>query len=348
MPMNVTVIEESNFQQWVECLQTFSISPFITPTWLETICSAHRIPAYFRFESEGKTIGGIAGLILEPSLKIIRRINRPLFFFSGPAVLQNDAHLISACVLNLIRYATHNGYTGVQLNSWDYPHPYELTAMKFYKEIREEYIIDLHGEFIQIQNKMRKSIREQTRTATRNGITFHESASPNILASLILLLDETKSIRGLKGYEDYSYYYIPYLDPPAMHRLFEIKMARIFYAQKLDKVICVLLTVVWNKRAYALLIGANAEAYALRGPAFLWFHTLRTLNSEGVESLNLGGVANDSGASALAFSKLSLGAEKHTCVGGTSAFLQGSLYNLLHQLYQRKLSINTFKNFLHR
>jgi len=89
---------------------------------------------------------------------------------------------------------------------------------------------------------------------------------------------------------------------------------------------CVLLVVVFSRRAYALLIGTSNAGYRLRAPAFVWFNAIRELQSEGVLSLNLAG--------GNAFAKTSYGAECRTCTGSVSPYLKGPIRNLLFQTFR--------------
>ncbi len=337
--MHITVIKESNPDKWNDYLKIFSATPFISGLWLESFKNQNREPVYFRFVSEGKTIGVIGGLIIKSSYSVLKKRDKCIFFFSGPAVINSDNEIISACIAEMTDYAALGGYTVLDFRSWDYPHIFDTENLSFYKTVREEYIIDLRGEWSDIQKKMKKSIKEQTRLAKRNGVKFHESLYPSIIEDLIALMDSTKSVRLLKGYKDYSYFYMPWLDKRLLHKLFQNNTARIFYADKENKIICILLIITYHTSAYALLIGTNQDAYQLRSPVFLWFNTIEYLKKQGFEYLNLGGVANDSGADKLIFFKESLGAEKHLCVGGSNWFLQTSICYLPFRIYRKIINI---------
>ena len=102
------------------------------------------------------------------------------------------------------------------------------------------------------------------------------------VADLMSLLDETKSIRRSKGFEDYSYFYMPYFDKEVIYKLFQNKIARIFYVKKQNHILCVKLVTIHNKKACALLIGTNSEGYKLKAPAFIWFNTMKKLKEEGI------------------------------------------------------------------
>lgn len=327
--MNITVIEEFNLQQWDGYLNMFSAGPFITSSWLEAFRTSYRSPIYFRLVDKENTVGLAAGLILEPSQHILRKFDRAIFFFSGPAVLRSDQELIRTCTISLINYAAANGYTSVQFKSWDYPYEYDLGDFPFHKKTRPEYIIDLRGELSDIQKNIKKKTKERIRKAKRSGLIFYESHSPAIIEELLGLLNETKSIRLLKGHTDYSYFYMPYFDKELIYKLFQNKIARIFYVKREDKILCIQLRIIYAKRAFALLAATGQEGYKLGANHFAMFHQIEQFKQEGIETFNLGGIPKDSGELGLITYKTAFGAEKHTCVGGITPFLQGPFIHVL-------------------
>lgn len=334
--MHISVKQEPNQDKWNKHIRMFCASPFISAPWLESFKNPGRKPVFFRFVSQEKTVGIIAGLVQEPCFHILKKIKKEIFFFSGPAVPESDKDLIRLCIASLTKYAMASGYTSLDIRSWDYPHVFDLEDLP-YKNTREEFVIDMQGEFEDIRKKMRKRIHEMVRQGARNELTFHESDSPDLVEELTRLLEHTKSVRTSKGYEGYSYFYMPYFDKQVIYNLFQNKIAKIFYAKKHDKIISVKLVVCHGNRACALLAGTDPEGYKLKAPAFTWFNTIKKLREDGIKSYNIGGVANDSGASGLTFFKTSFGAEKFACVGGSTSFLQGPFLNLLYQVFYNKL-----------
>ena len=342
--MDITVVEESNLQRWDESLSTFSAAPFISAAWLEAFRTSTHIPIYFRCVFEKQTIAMIAGLILEPSHPLGRKVDRRLFFFSGPAAVQSDLNTI---MTNLLHYAALHGYTSLDLKSWDYPCEVDLMPLP-YKESREEYIVDLSGPFSEVQKKIRTMIKRKVKKAQKNGLTFHESHNPDLAVTLISLLEETKSTRLTKGYEDYSYYYMPYINEDVIRKLLLNKCAKICYIKRENNILCAQLIVFSTQRAYYLLGGTNQEGYELGANALVLFHEIENLAHNGYDAFNLGGVANDSGASGLAFFKESFGAKKHACTSGTSTYLQGPLRNLAYQVFYNKLPSRIIKKLFGR
>ena len=335
--MNIIVKEERNVQEWQKCLDTFSATPFMASAWVESFRTSTRHPIYFRFMLGDDTIGLIAGLALKPSSFWLKKIDNPIFFFSGPALSSAEPAHIQACISSLIAYAKRQGYTSLTFRSWDYPYKYEIKSVPFYQETREEYIIDLRGEFSEVQKNIRKKTREKIRKAQREGLTFHEGDSPELLQIFNTLLEQTKAMRQAKGYKDYSYYYIPFLNQITLSKLLENNGGRIFYIKREDRIICMQLRVTYARRAFGILSASNQEGYKYGANPFILFCQMELFKKEGIEFFNLGGVPAGLGAPGLTYFKESFGAKKHSCVGGTTAFLQGAFFNLLYQLYHGKI-----------
>jgi hypothetical protein len=185
-----------------------------------------------------------------------------------------------------------------------------------------------------LKRKMKKRMTE-VRTAEKNNLLFDESGSVNIIDTLVPLLDETKSIRLLKNYENYSYFYIPWLDKRILYKLVENKTIRIFYVRKQDEILSISAELVSGKKAYGLFIGTNQVGYKLKANTLINFKVIEKLKSEGVELYNFGGVSSDSSSKGLAFYKTSFGAKEHVCTGGYTQHLQSSFLNNLTRVYSK-------------
>jgi hypothetical protein len=330
--MIIRVEEQRDTDNWDDFLKLFpSSGPFHTRAWTECFRSEHLTPLYLRLLSGDQTVGAIAGVIVEPTLTILRGIDRRLSFFSGPAVVQPDSSLIRDCMLGLRRYAEDQGLTSLITSARDYPYEYDWGQSKVHLRAIGEYFVDLTSPWDHVKSRMRKSIPEQARKAERSGLTFHEHRHASTLSQLLQLLECTKLRREGKSGVRFSSHYLPHLADKPLRLLAESDIARFFIARSGADVLCVLLVFAFHKRAYALLIGCNEEGYRLRAPAFVWFNAMQRLKSTGIESLNLAGAGPQS---ALAFAKLSLGAERRSCTGSISPYLQGPVRNLAFQLYR--------------
>ncbi len=333
--MNIETREESDLQKWEQHLKSFSAPPFFAPSWLECFRTKNRIPVYLEFISGGKIIGLVAGLRIEPSNALFKRLFRFLFFFSGPAVVATDNGSRKMCLSQLIRYAKKDHYAYIKMQSWDYPYEINNECLPFQPLIRKEYIIDIRPNMAELTNRISKRKWRYIKAAEKKGLTFHESSSPEIIGDLLSLLEETKLLRLSKQYEGYHFFYISYFTKETLYELIKNKIARIFYVQKDHNIICVYFGIAYGNRAYGLFIGANHEAYDNQVPTFITFKIIEKFKAEGIEFLNMGGVPSDSSSSGLIHFKKSLGAVEHTCAGGRTHHLQSSFLNCLTDAYSR-------------
>ena len=329
---HITIIEESDLQRWNTCLQSFPTNLFIRPEWLECFRKPKLTPIYFHFVSESATVGLAAGLSVEPPYRILKPLYRTIFFFSGPTYLRSQ-DFSRACLEKLTDYARINRYSHLHFGSWDYPYPLDFRGLSFHRITREEYIIDLRGTQSDVSKKINRMIRRKIKKAREQGLTVHESCSPEWAEILISLLEETRKVRLSKGYKDYSYFYIPYFDSNVIRKLLKNKIAKIFYVKQGDEILCAQLIITAGTRAYPLLVGSKPKGYELGAYALILSEQIERFNTAGVESLNLGGMAGDSSVSGLAFFKNSFGAEKYLCSGGRTSHLQGKFLNFLTDIY---------------
>jgi len=334
--MQVTVVEEFNHDEWDVRLKKASGGPFLSVPWLESFRDSKCSPFYFRFVSETNTVGLAAGLRFSPPHPLLGKIFKKLFLFTGPVFMQSIPDLKKLCLTKLYEYAVKENYTHLEIRAYDYSHPLGFGKLPFIKEKKEEYILDLQRDWPEIERNMRKNIVQQVKFAQKKGLSFHESGSPGtMIDDLIGLLGETQERRLSKGYERYSYLYMPHIRKEILYRLFENKVGRLFFVRTGDKIVSISFIAAYNHKSYALLIGSTKQAYALRAPTFNWFNMIKKLKDEGFDYLNLGGVPEDSSKDKMVFAKTSYGAEKTMCAGVKTPHLNGSFFNLMNIIYTK-------------
>jgi len=322
--MTIRVVSEQDPETWDDYVRRFtSAGPFHTKAWTECFKSERLTPIYLRLFSDHKAIGGIAGMVVGPRMPILRGIDRRISFFSGPALFQMDSALIRDSMLSLNRYARDQGFTSLISSPRDYPYGYDWGDSKVHLQCMEELIIDLSDSWERVRGRMRRSIPEQVRKAERSGLTFDVQRDQSMLPQLLCLLENTRLRSKRKRGAPFSPYYLPHLAAKPLSCLSQSSIARFCVARKDSEVLCVLLVCAFAQRAYALLIGCSDEGYDLRAPAFTWFNAIRSLKAEGTAFLNLAGGNT--------FAKISLGAERCTCMGCVSPYLKGPVRNLLFQ-----------------
>jgi len=316
--MKIELSEISDICEWESDLNRFAPSPFITPQWVEAVRNSTRIPVYLNFILNNETVGKIAGLKIEAAC--LRK--RHLFFYSPPCIHDSIRGITGLIINKLVKYAVTNRFSRLIVRSYDSPSIFASDNNEFKITTDDEYIIDLTQSMEEIQKAFHcRSKRGKIRKAQKNGAVFCEGRSPDLIDKLILLLKETRSIRLSKGHEDYSYFYLPYMEESTLHKTFENGLARIFYVKIGDSISCIQFALTYGKRVYGVLLGTDRKGYKLGVSAFMDYSVIKKCKELGFESYNLGGVPDNASKSGMIFFKTSLGAKKFLCTGGSTNYL---------------------------
>jgi hypothetical protein len=312
-------------------------SIFSSPGWIECFKAPGRVPIYLRFVSGNDTVGVIGGLRIEPPNRLVRKIYRPVLFFSGPSLVHTDKALFTQCMHALSEFACRDGYSRLSFHCWDYPLRFDATGLSIKPNIRKELIIDLRGSLADIFGKVRRYVKQNARRALENGATFHESDSGGSVSDLISLLGETKKRRLERGHADYAHYYMPFLEDRIVYEMVRRGIARVFRVLKNGEALSAELVLTHANRAYALLNATGAQGYRIGANHFLQLSLIEKLKRDGLEHFNLGGIPGNGSGAALAFFKTSCGAQENECMGGTTKFLNGfiSHFNPVLDAYEK-------------
>lgn len=279
--MNFEFLECSDPAEWGSDLFLFSYSLFITPQWLGTLQSPTVTPLYLNCTLGAKVVAKMAGLRIEPT----NRRKRVLFFYGLPAVRPGAEGFLQPILDALMSYASSNKFNRLVVRAYDSPSLLTTTSKKFHLSHQDEYIVNLAVSADQLQKGFhKKSILDNVKTAKKKGAVFSEENSPDQIERLVVLLEEAKTLRMSKGYEHYSYFYVPYLDKAILHKTLDNGMARIFQVKINDQTACVNFVLAHGKRVYALLVGTNIEGYKFGVPAFMSYSTINRCKDLGFES----------------------------------------------------------------
>ena len=157
--MTIRVVDELESGAWDDFIKLIpSAGPFHTRAWTECFKGERLTPIYLRVLSDEQPIGGIAGVIAETRLPWMRRFDRSVTFFSGPALAEMRGATIRDCMLGLRRYAEDRGLTSLISLGRDYPYAYDWGDAKVHLQVIHEYIVDLRGASESVTARMRKSI----------------------------------------------------------------------------------------------------------------------------------------------------------------------------------------------
>jgi hypothetical protein len=261
-------------------------SIFLSESWLCTIAADVGQPVFFRFLINDEIIGLLGGLIIPYKNK-----RQQLFFYSGPAVKNNDPLITGQCLQVLYNYASTTGrFERIILRSYDWKTIPEPLPPVYHATHRQEYILNLTEEPSGIIQALDPEIRRLARKAEKEEVTIHESTSPENVDQLFALLDSTYRIRQDKGYGDYDYFFLPFITAEKLKALLRNGNALILYAKKNNETISMQFIIHHNQKAYGLLMGNNGKAYKTGATSLIFREGLQILQEKGFIYYNLGGV----------------------------------------------------------
>jgi lipid II:glycine glycyltransferase (peptidoglycan interpeptide bridge formation enzyme) len=331
--MEVKIFEEESLDNWERELAYFGGNVFQTAPWLDAFTTKNQKPIYLRFISGEKTVGLVAGLRSQSTHFILRRLTKRFFLFTGPTVDNSNQELTQKCLKRFKDYAIQNGYINLYLGSYDVSFALNVKECGFTPLVRREYVIDLKGSIDDIRQRVSRTRRKEINKGEREGLSFFVTDSLPAVKSLVSCLDSTKGRRKERGFNDYSYYYMPYIDQDIIGKLMRANVGKIFEDRKGNEVVSSNFTVIGLTGAYGLLAGSTAVGYKLGASSFILWKIIETLKDQGAEYYNLGGVPQDKSGSGLAIFKRSFGAEERVCSGGSATYIQGHLINFLSKIY---------------
>ncbi len=302
----VNVETEESAQIWMQDLAGFNYSLFILPEFIESLKTGKQRPVYFNFYCDHQLIAKASGLMVDFGIIPAKK----LFFFSGPAIKDDNLCWYPACMKGLINYVKKNNICRIVFRSYDFPLNFneQIEGLKISK--RSEFIIDLRPEKDIIFQNFRKKVIKNYRKSMAAGYRFRSSQSPEMLDQLFELMEKTRKIRINKGYHPYSLLYFQYLTKESLRRMIKNGIAFLFLAEKNDAVDGITLVIMANKQAFALLIGVSGEGYKNGVPSMLKYALVDYLKDQHFNYLNLGGIPMDSTHSGITFFKLSLGCKE--------------------------------------
>jgi hypothetical protein len=315
--LDVRVEIEESAQLWSQDLTDFNYSLFILPEFLESFKAKNRQPVYFNFYCDCQLVAKASGLVVD--FGFLR--GKKLFFFSGPAIKEDNTCWYAACMKSLINYVKKINICRIIFRSYDFPLIVNEPVEGLNISTRSEFIIDLRPEKeIIFRNFKRKVIRMYKKCITA-GYRFRSSQSPELLDKLYELLEKTRKIRVNKGYHTYSYLYFQYLTKESIKSMIKTGIAFFFLAENSVSIDGIILVIMANKQAFALLTGVSAEGYKAGVPSMMKYNLVNYLKDQHYNYLNLGGSPNDSTHSGIAFFKLSLGCKEIRKSGFSTNYL---------------------------
>jgi lipid II:glycine glycyltransferase (peptidoglycan interpeptide bridge formation enzyme) len=283
--MEVTIEEAEDLISWDHNLSSFTYSIFLSTTWLTAIAAESHTLIFLVFKEEKQVIAMLSGLSVP-----YKSGKKQLFFFSAPAFNLNTYKKAPACLDALYDYARIKGYVRIIMKSYDFHAPEVHFPLRYKIKERKEYVFQLTDEAEKLIGTFDPEIRRLARKAQKNDVLIKEYSSVEWVDELFRLLDETYKIRQEKGYGDYSYLFLPYLDKEKIKNLVIAKNAFFLVAEYQREPVSIQLLVHHNHAAYGLLMGNSVTAYKTGAPSLLFREGLKILHSRGFRYYNIGGV----------------------------------------------------------
>jgi len=324
--------------EWDRYLSDFSASPFLSRSWLEPFGNLMLIPVCYRFILDGEVIGFTAGLVQNSRLAPARLLNlfRSLLFYSGPSVRDRDPKLISDCIGAMFSAARRWNISAVRYRSWDYPCRIQQDDIFPKPESqRIEYLFDLSNRELDPEINMNRNQKRKVKLAEKKGLSFREVSSKKKLEEILPIMMETKEIRMNKGRKEYDPYYIPYLNNDHLAKHIENGIARIFLSEMNGRTMSAIVILASEDRAYGLIAGSTEAGYDIGASPFTILNLLRTMQSEGYDIFNFGGLPRGDDGVQLSRFKEAMGAKKYRCIGGYADRLGGPIQRKIIDIYRK-------------
>jgi hypothetical protein len=309
------------------------VAVFQSPVWLQNVKESGSEVISLEFQLDSEVVGFISGIKVQSKYAFLNKITKSLYFFSGPILFEGQDHLRDQCYISLSKYSKENGYFGIGIGCYDYPHNVNFSDLGYTKVDRIEYIIDLTPDVDNIFRRFKKSQRTRIRRLECAGLEFSIGTNDRAVDYLLECLGETKKRKEESSFGDYSVYYMPFLSESKVKKLVDNGTCKIFSVKSSGNVISSTLCMTFNNRAYAILNGTTTDGYTLGVPAYIHWRIIQYLKSIGVNCFNLGGLPKDKSGENLAVFKESLGAKPYPCSGGSIKISQSLALNLLARGY---------------
>jgi hypothetical protein len=322
-------IKEISREEFDRSKRSFASNPFLEPFWVESFKNDGVDTVYFCFMNDGQTVGIAGGLQVESRNSVLKPISRFLYLFGMPEIQGGQSFPIG----EFKRYLKRNGYNSLHIGSYYNLKDHRLRKSGFLVRHREEYIIDLSRPLPEIWGKLSKSRKRRVNKAKKAGLVFNESHNADKIRDLISCLDETKCRKSSRGFGDYDYHYMPFINNETLIQLLKTENLSISYVACNNRILGADLVARNNCSAYSILSGATKEGYELSAPTYLLWRIIERAKEAGCETLNLGGLPKDETSVTLAQFKRSFGAEAKLCEGG-SCYLNSGPQKLLHRCYK--------------
>lgn len=302
-------VEKVNIDRWINSIERFPISPFLTANFIEVLRSKRLTPIYLLFLRDGKIIGGVSGIVdnSDNPINRILKFFKSIIFYSSPYIIEgNDYNLITE---KLIQYIIKNKYRKFLIMGYDLSKKLITSRTGYRFQRNESFIVHLNYEWDEVMKGMSRGIKRKLKKVEQWNLTYHISNNPNDIDTLYDLMENTAISREKRGYHNFLKDYIPHIDKKIIKILTEKKVCTISYVKKDERVLSMKLFISTKFRAYAMFIGTNEEGYKLESNVYNYIMCMKYLHNKGMILYHLGGLPKEGKEGLIQFKK-GLGAEE--------------------------------------
>jgi hypothetical protein len=275
--------------EFVENLSAFKYSMFLLPQWINNVSDNGKNALYLDIYYKDELVGKISGLIMRSPF-----LNKEVYFYSEPALKEYNSPVLSACYRAIASYAKNSRFTRITSSFLDQKSgifPNDDCGLRIKPTF--EYIIQLRSDYKNFVPG--RSLKDKIKKAEKAKTEFCISNSPEMVDSLIQMLDETFKIRTNKHRSKYNILNYKNVNRESLKSLVRSGKAVFYYAKNEGVINYISLTLEIEKRAYGLYTGTNQFGYSNGLPG--WMEKMRTERYEqlGFNYINLGGIPHQIG-----------------------------------------------------
>lgn len=303
-------------QEYDNGISDFYHSMFITSQWINSVDITPEIEIrYIHFVENDRVIGKICGLVRKGTWFV----NKFLFFYAAPGLIELDEGIYKKCLAALLNYARKNRLSKIDIYLYDQQYTFKCDLKQYYPRKYLDFVrfFDYNEE----APVFKKSFMYNVRKAIKSGATFHAENSERILNRLHELLAETKKLRDGRYGGNYQAYPYLFTSKESFNRLFQTGILSLYHVEIDGEVHCIRCALEKDKRMYGLMIASDAYAYKNSLQHFLQYNLINQMYSKGYSYYNVAGSDYSEDGKTVSSYKESLGCNSRRIYGAYTHFI---------------------------
>lgn len=303
-------------QEYDKDISNFYHSMFITSQWVSSLDVNPDVEIrYIHFVENDQVIGKITGLVQKGTWFV----NKFLFCYAAPALVELDEAIYKKCMASLLRYARKNNLSKIDVYLYDQQYTFKCELKHYYPRKYLDFV--RFFDYREETPVFKKSFMYNVRKAIKTGATFHAENSERIINRLHELLAETKKLRDERYGGNYQAYPYLFTSKESFNRLFQTGILSLYHVEIDGEVHCIRCALEKDKRMYGLMIASDADAYKHSLQHFLQYNLINLMHSKGYSYYNVAGSDYSEGGKSVSSYKESLGCTSRRIFGAYTHFI---------------------------